>query len=70
MPVELVVRVQLDSSTSLEGRLSSFGFSGTIAHAAFSARRGVPLRDGETSHGAMSCYRRQQGGQLPLSPRL
>ena len=41
MPVEVVSHV-----TRVEGdvaRLSSFGFSGTIAHAAFSARKVAPI---------------------------
>ena len=41
---------------SCEARLSSFGFSGTIAHGAFSARASPP-RDVGLSHVAASCYR-------------
>ena len=56
MPVEPAARARADSLAYPRGRLSSFGFSGTIAHGAFLAQ-GSPPRDDGTSHVAASCYR-------------
>ena len=50
MPVELAARVHLGGSGLPGGRLSSFGFSGTIAHGAFLARARPPRSAGTTSY--------------------
>ena len=72
LPIEQIVRVEVGGGTCsfvpprAESRLSSFGFSGTIAHGAFGAL-GLPVRD---TLFAASRYRGQSGGGVDLSPLL
>ena len=65
MPVEVVARTTASSGS----RVSSFGFSGTIAHGAFEARKVVTLgsaRDSKSLYRNKSLFNRSQHQYSPM----
>jgi acyl transferase domain-containing protein len=71
LPVEQILRVEVAGGANnfkprSDSRLSSFGFSGTIAHGAF-ATLGLPVRD---TPSVASRYRGQLADRVDISPLL